>query len=50
MSEEFTCTSCGFQAQSETHEELVEEAQEHGQEAHDKDVPREKVEQMIEEV
>lgn len=49
MTEQFTCQSCGFQTESEDHEELVEEAQEHGQDAHDKDVPREKVEQMIEE-
>ncbi len=46
----FECQACGFAIESEDEEELVEHAQQHGREAHDKDVPAEAVQEKAEQV
>ncbi|MDY6770284.1 MAG: DUF1059 domain-containing protein [Candidatus Nanohaloarchaea archaeon] len=46
----FECQACGFAIESEDEDELVDHAQQHGQEAHDKDVPAEAIRDKAEQV
>ncbi|MDY6778433.1 MAG: hypothetical protein SVU32_07215 [Candidatus Nanohaloarchaea archaeon] len=50
IARQFTCRSCGHQINESEADDLVATAQEHGREAHDRDVAEEAVQEMIEEV